>query len=153
MASRASDGVRVVVCDDHALFRRGLVRAPDETSDLEVVAEAAGGVEAVESASALAPDVVLMDLRMPGVDGIDATRLLVDAIPTTRILMLAVSDSDEDLFEAIKAIYAEFVYLAVSDKLTGVTTVYDADGTTKLHARQLVKGATEAEVKHQPVAV
>ncbi len=103
MTNRAVASVRVVVCDDHALFRRGLVRALDETSDLEVVAEAAGGVEAVETASALAPDVILMDVRMPSVDGIDATRLLVDAIPTTRILMLSVSDAGEDLFEAIKA--------------------------------------------------
>lgn len=103
MINRGSTGVRVVVCDDHALFRRSLVSALDETSDLEVVAEATGGVEAVETASTLAPDVVLMDVRMPSVDGIDATRLLVDAIPTTRILMLSVSDAGEDLFEAIKA--------------------------------------------------
>ena len=84
----------------HTLFRRGLVRALDETSDLEVVAEAAGGVEAVETASALAPDVILMDVRMPSVDGIDATRLLVDAIPTTRILMLSGSDAGGELLEA-----------------------------------------------------
>lgn len=103
MTHRADADVRVVVCDDHALFRRGLVKALDETPDIEVVAEASGGVEVVEVASELAPDVVLMDVRMPSVDGIDATRLLVDAIPTTRILMLSASDSGNDLFEAVKA--------------------------------------------------
>jgi DNA-binding NarL/FixJ family response regulator len=103
MTHHADADVRVVVCDDHALFRRGLVKALDETPDIEVVAEASGGVEVVEVASELAPDVVLMDVRMPSVDGIDATRLLVDAIPTTRILMLSASDSGSDLFEAVKA--------------------------------------------------
>lgn len=95
--------IRVVVCDDQSLFRRALVKALDETPDMTVVAEASGGVEVVELASTLKPDVILMDVRMPSVDGIDATRLLVDANPATRIVMLSVSDNGSDLFEAIRA--------------------------------------------------
>lgn len=99
----ATRDIRVVVCDDHALFRRGVVIELDETDDLEVVAEATNGQEAVEVATRLAPDVILMDVRMPGMDGIEATRRLTELIPASRILMLTVSDEGDDLFEAVKA--------------------------------------------------
>src|SRR5690606_5643251 len=62
--------IRVVICDDHALFRRGLMMVLEDQDDIEVVAEAANGAEAVETATHLAPDVVLMDVRMPELDGI-----------------------------------------------------------------------------------
>ena len=101
--------LRVVVCDDHALYRRGLVIQLDGADGLEVVAEAADGVEAVEVATAQAPDVVLMDVNMPGIDGIEATRRLTAAIPTARILMRSVSDDADDLFEAVKAGAAGYV--------------------------------------------
>ena len=98
-----SEDVRVLVADDHVLYRRGLITELDDADHLEVVAEAGSGEEAVESASALTPDVILMDVRMPGIGGIEATRRLVELIPSTRVLMLSVSDDDEDLFEAVKA--------------------------------------------------
>jgi DNA-binding NarL/FixJ family response regulator len=68
------DAIRVVVCDDHALFRRGLMMVLEDEPDLEVLAEAADGKEAVDACIDLAPDVVLMDVRMPGLSGIDATQ-------------------------------------------------------------------------------
>ena len=95
--------IRVLVVDDHALYRRGLVMELDDADDLEVIAEASDGDEAVDTAVALAPDVVLMDVRMPGMDGIEATRRILDAAPTTRVLMLSVSDETDDLIEAVKA--------------------------------------------------
>ena len=96
-------GIRVLICDDHAVFRRGLMLVLEIADGIEVVGEASDGVEAVELAQELAPDVVLMDVRMPRRDGIVATRTLASVLPATRILMLTVSDEEDDLYEAIKA--------------------------------------------------
>jgi two-component system NarL family response regulator len=87
------DTVRVLIADDHALFRRGL----------NMVLESEDGEDAIAKAEEFAPDVVLMDVRMPRVSGIEATRQIRDVIPTAKILMLTVSDEEEDLYEAIKA--------------------------------------------------
>ena len=100
---RSSDDIRVMICDDHALFRRGLIMVLEGEDDIEVVAEAEDGEDAVEKAVEFVPDVVLMDVRMPGVDGIEATRRIAEKVPTAKILMLTVSDEEEDLYEAIKA--------------------------------------------------
>jgi two-component system NarL family response regulator len=99
----ASDDIRVMICDDHALFRRGLIMVLEAEDDIAVVAEAEDGEDAVEKAVEFVPDVVLMDVRMPGVDGIEATRRIAEKVPSARILMLTVSDEEEDLYEAIKA--------------------------------------------------
>ncbi len=99
----ASDDIRVMICDDHALFRRGLIMVLEAEDDIEVVAEAEDGEDALEKAVEFVPDVVLMDVRMPGVDGIEATRRIAEKVPTAKILMLTVSDEEEDLYEAIKA--------------------------------------------------
>jgi len=100
---RSTDDIRVMICDDHALFRRGLIMVLEAEDDIEVVAEAEDGEDAVEKAVEHVPDVVLMDVRMPGVDGIEATRRIAEKVPTAKILMLTVSDEEEDLYEAIKA--------------------------------------------------
>lgn len=95
--------IRVVICDDHELFRRGIVIELDEADGLEVVGEASGGDEAIELATAVAPDVVLMDVRMPGTDGIAATRAITESLHTTKVVMLSVSGEEDDLFDAIRA--------------------------------------------------
>jgi DNA-binding NarL/FixJ family response regulator len=104
---RQSDVIRVIVADDHALFRRGLEMVLESESDIEVVAEANNGREAVDLATEHVPDLVLMDVRMPasgGIDGgIEATQAIKDAVPNAKILMLTISDEEEDLYDAIKA--------------------------------------------------
>ncbi|MDE0804583.1 MAG: response regulator transcription factor [Acidimicrobiales bacterium] len=99
----SSDPIRVMICDDHALFRRGLIMVLEAEDDIEVVGEAEDGRDAVERVADIVPDVVLMDVRMPEIDGIEATRLIADEAPSAKILMLTVSDEENDLYEAIKA--------------------------------------------------
>jgi DNA-binding NarL/FixJ family response regulator len=94
---------RVLVVDDHALFRKGVASLLGDTEGFTVVGEARDGREAVAKAQALTPDVVLMDIYMPGMDGLEAVRRIKQARPSVRIIMLTVSEEDQSLFEALKA--------------------------------------------------
>jgi two-component system NarL family response regulator len=102
-ASTDDAPIRVLIVDDHALFRKGLELVLAAEPDLEIVGEASEGLEAIERAADLQPDVVLMDVRMPGVGGIEATRRIRNAQPSTRVVMLTVSEDEEDLFAAVRA--------------------------------------------------
>ncbi len=97
------EAIRVVISDDHDLFRRGLRMVLEAEEDIAVVAEAGDGQEAVARVEELAPDVVLMDVRMPRMGGIEATRLIRQLFPITRIIVLTVSDEEDDLLGAVKA--------------------------------------------------
>ena len=94
--------MRLLLVDDHALFRQSL-RVLLETSGYEVVGMAADGTEALQQARALHPDLILMDIDMPGCDGLAATRLIKAELPKVKIVMVTVSSTDEHLFEAIKS--------------------------------------------------
>ena len=109
-----SASIRVIVCDDHALFRRGLVMVLESEAGIEVVGEAEDGEEAIRKAEELTPDVVLMDVRMPRVNGVEATRAIVEVLPSTRVLMLTVSEEEEDLYAAIKAGAAGYLLKEIS---------------------------------------
>jgi DNA-binding NarL/FixJ family response regulator len=95
--------LRVMVVDDHALFRRGLEMVLQQEGDIELVGEASDGNEAVQRATELMPDVVLMDVRMPRSSGIEAAGQIKVALPHAKILMLTISDEEADLYDAIKA--------------------------------------------------
>ena len=96
--------IRVLIADDQALVRDGFGMILDAQDDIEVVGNAADGHEAVEQARSLSPDVILMDIRMPGLDGIEATRRLsADAAGGPRVLMLTTFDQNEYVYEAMKA--------------------------------------------------
>ncbi|MGA6168249.1 response regulator [Amycolatopsis magusensis] len=95
--------IRVLLVDDQRLVRAGLRMLCEDSPDLEVVGEAENGEEAIRQAGRLAPDVVLMDLRMPGVDGITATAQLTAARPAVRILVLTTFDDDEHVYPALAA--------------------------------------------------
>jgi DNA-binding NarL/FixJ family response regulator len=94
--------MRVLIADDHALFRDSL-KSLLAARGVEVVGEASDGREAVELAWELKPEVVLMDLRMPGVGGLEATRRLAAELPEVKVVVLTASDDDQDLFEAVKS--------------------------------------------------
>ena len=108
------EAVRVLIVDDHALFRRGLQMVLEGEPDIEVVGEASDGSEAVKKAEDTTPDVVLMDVRMPKRSGIEATRAIKDTLPSTRILMLTISDEEADLYDAIKAGAAGYLLKEIS---------------------------------------
>jgi DNA-binding NarL/FixJ family response regulator len=98
-----TQAARVLIADDQTLFRSGLARLLGEDPRVEVVGQAADGAEAVQSVAALQPDVVLMDLKMPNVDGIEATRRILAQYPGTKVLVLTTFDADSYVLQALRA--------------------------------------------------
>lgn len=99
----SGERIRVLLVDDHALFRTGVASFLATCPDIEVVGEAEDGAQAVASAANLMPDLILMDIQMPRMDGLEATRRIKAAHPYLKIVMLTVIEEDRSLFEAIKA--------------------------------------------------
>ena len=94
--------LRILLVDDHILFRKGMTSLLDMRDDLQVVGEASDGFEGIKAARDLVPDLILMDVNMPNCDGLEATRVIKKEMPHVKIVMLSASESDQDLFEAIK---------------------------------------------------
>jgi DNA-binding NarL/FixJ family response regulator len=101
-ASRPAETLRVLLVDDHDLFRTGLRNLLEEQT-VQVVGEAADGAQAIRMVRELAPDVVVMDLNMPGMSGVEATRQVTTLAPLTRVVVLTISDQDDDVMNAILA--------------------------------------------------
>lgn len=95
--------VRVLIADDHTLFREGLIAILDAADDTEVVGTAADGLEAVSQASNISPDVILMDIMMPGINGIEATRRILESNRETGVIVLTMLEDDDSVFAAMCA--------------------------------------------------
>ena len=128
----AGVAIRVLVVDDHDLFRRGICQVLLGEEGIEVVGEAHDGARAVDRALELQPDVVLMDVNMPGIGGIEATRQVTAALPLARVLMLTVSDHEDDLFEAITAGAAGYLLKELSGDEVAEAVRAVVQGRTRL---------------------
>ncbi len=126
-----SDKLRVLLVDDHNLFRSGVRALLARQPDIDVVGEAADGLDGVKQARLLQPDVVLLDLDMPGVTGREAVRTLVQELPQTRVLMLTVSEDAEDLLDTLRAGAAGYL-------LKNIDTEYFVDAIRRAAAGESV---------------
>lgn len=152
---------RVLLVDDHALIRTGNALVIEATDDLEVVGEASTGEEAVALAASVRPDVVLMDVRMPGMGGIEATRRVTAANEATRVIVLTTFDLDEYAYGSLRAGASGFLLKsAAPERLTeAIRTVADGNSvldprtTRKLIERFVVaETETHTEVRRDPLA-
>lgn len=141
--------IRVLIADDQALVRAGFHAILESQDDIEVAGEATDGQEAVELAREVHPDVVLMDIRMPGLDGIEATRRLLREDGAPKVLMLTTFDLDEYLYEAMRAGASGFLLKDVPREqlVEGVRTVARGDA---LLAPALVRRLVEGFVRRPP---
>jgi DNA-binding NarL/FixJ family response regulator len=141
----------VLIADDQALVRAGFRLILEAETDLEVVGEAADGYEAVAAAQRLLPDVVLMDVRMPGLDGIEATRRLVDGKCSAKILMLTTFDMDEYVYESLRAGASGFLLKDVPPEqlVTGIRAIASGEA---LLASSVTRRMIEEFVRRPPNA-
>ena len=118
--------IRILVADDHTLIRRGVVGLLDAQPDMEVVGEAVNGLEALEETGKTLPDIVLMDIGMPGMNGLDATREVRRQFPKVQVLILTIHDREDYLFQALQAGAAGYILKGadVQDLLAAVRSVY-----------------------------
>ena len=138
--------VRILVADDHQIVRGGIVALLESTTDLEVVGQAANGIEAVRLSAELEPDLVLMDLRMPAMDGDEATARILAAQPTVRVLILTTYESDDGILSAIEAGASGYLLKAAPQEeiLAGIRAVMRGEvALAPSAAAALVKGVRQ----------
>jgi DNA-binding NarL/FixJ family response regulator len=141
--------IRVLLADDQPLLRLGYRMVLSAEDDIEVVGEAADGAEAVRAARLLLPDVVLMDVRMPGTDGIEAARQIVAETPQVRVIILTTFDIDQYAFTALRAGASGFLLKNVppADLLTGIRAVASGDA---IIAPSMTRRLLDAFAQHLP---
>jgi two-component system NarL family response regulator len=149
VVTNAVQRARVLVVDDHALFRTGVANIINQEADLVVVAEAGNGAEAVDAFDQHHPDVTLLDLRMPVMEGVEAVRRIRARDPQARVIVLTTYDTDEDISRALKAgakayvlkdISAEALVACIHDVLAGKTYLAPAA------AAKLAEGVTRVQL-------
>jgi DNA-binding NarL/FixJ family response regulator len=143
--------IRVLVADDQGLVRTGFRMILGAEDDLEVVGEAADGLEAVDLVARLEPDVVLMDIRMPGLDGIEATRRAVAARPEVRVVVLTTFDLDEYVYAALRAGASAFLLKDAKESQLLAAIRVVADGGS-LFAPKVTKRLIARFAEHRPPA-
>jgi len=143
--------IRVVLVDDQPLLRQGYRMVLSAQDDLEVVGEAADGAAAIRAAYTLRPDIVLMDVRMPGMDGIEATRQIVQQTPDVRVIILTTFDVDQYAFSALRAGASGFLLKNVppEDLLSGIRVVASGDAVI---APSMTRRLLDAFASHLPEA-
>ena len=121
--------IRILIADDQALVRTGFRMILEAEPDLDVVAEARDGAEAIDAARRTRPDIVLMDIRMPTIDGLEATRRIMQSAHPPRVLMLTTFDLDEYIFDALHAGASGFLLKDVPPEqlAAGIRTVCDGE--------------------------
>lgn len=131
--------IRVLLADDHTVVRQGIARILQEEADMEVVGEVSDGALAIREAERLHPDVIVMDIGMPGVSGIEAAKAITKSAPALRILMLTVYDRDDFLFRALEAGASGYILkgAAIDELLAAIRTVHA--GETYIHPRMATK--------------
>ena len=144
------DAVRVVVVDDQELFRRGMVMLLGVEPDIEVVGEAGDGVTATDLVVKTAPDVVLLDVRMPKISGIEACVAIKEAVPAAKILMLTVSDEESDLYEAVKSGASGYLLKDSSIEEVAQAVRVVADGQSLISPSMAIKLIDEFKQMSQP---
>jgi DNA-binding NarL/FixJ family response regulator len=145
----SDDPVRVVLADDHAFYREGLAHIL-ASAGIDVVAQVANGEAAVEAAVELAPDVVVMDLNMPALTGVEATRLVRDRAPACRVVVLTVSAEDEDVIDAIVA--GANGYVLKDGPIEEVTAAIHAVASGQSLITPRVASSLLGRIRSQPIA-
>lgn len=144
--SDARATLRVLVVDDHDLFRTGLRRLLDRETGLEVIADARRGDEAVRKAAELQPDIVVMDINMPGMSGIEATRQVLAVSPASAVVILTISDKDHEVMDAVLAGASGYVLKRAT--LAEITTAIHAVGTGEAAIATRVAGSLLQRLRH-----
>lgn len=150
-----SQPIRVLIVDDHTLFRSGLKSLLQRHEEFEIVGEAGDGLEGVKRAKSLKPEVVLLDLHMPGMSGLEAVRIISEDVPDARVLMLTVSEDEEDLLQTLRSgaagyllknVETEFLIDAIRRAADGESVVAQQMMSKLIHG---VRGAPSQAMREQ----